>query len=103
MRSSTVVLGVTLLFMFFRRTKFKSVVVLLQFPDKYPTSAIIVELKSKTLPPRLLAKMTELCDQEVKKFLGKPQVGRPGTKQKLCIIFRNLNFLYSFGIKIKHQ
>lgn len=56
------------------RTKFKSVVVLLQFPDKYPTSAIIVELKSKTLPPRLLAKMTELCDQEVKKFLSKPQV-----------------------------
>jgi len=33
-----------------------------------------VELKSKTLPPRLLAKMTELCDQEAKKFLGKPQV-----------------------------
>lgn len=62
--------------LFFRRTKFKSVVVLLQFSDKYPTSAIIVELKSKTLPPRLLAKMTELCDQEAKKFLGKPQVGR---------------------------
>ncbi|KAL9984109.1 hypothetical protein ACROYT_G006369 [Oculina patagonica] len=56
------------------RTKFKSVVVLLQFSEKYPTSAIIVELKSKTLPPRLLAKMTELCDQEAKKFLGKPQV-----------------------------
>lgn len=54
---------------------------LLQFPDKYPTSAIIVELKSKTLPPRLLAKMTELCDQEAKKFPGKPQVGRPGTKK----------------------
>lgn len=103
MRSSTVVLGVTLLFVFFRRTKFKSVVVLLQFPDKYPRSAIIVELKSKTLPPRLLAKMTELCDQEVKKFLSKPQVGIPGTKQKLCIIFCDLNFLYSFGIKIKHQ
>ncbi|KAJ7392312.1 hypothetical protein OS493_011969, partial [Desmophyllum pertusum] len=56
------------------RTKFKSVVVLLQFSEKYPTSTIIVELKSKTLPPRLLAKMTELCDQEAKKFLGKPQV-----------------------------
>ena len=47
---------------------------MLQFSEKYPTSAIIVELKSKTLPPRLLAKMTELCDQEAKKFLGKPQV-----------------------------
>ena len=57
-----------------RRTKFKNVVVLLQFPEKYPTAAIIVELKSKTLPPRLLAKMTELCDQEAKKMLGKPQV-----------------------------
>lgn len=48
---------------------------MLQFPEKYPTTAIIVELKSKTLPPRLLAKMTELCDQEAKTFLGKPQVG----------------------------
>ena len=48
---------------------------LLQFSEKYPTSAIVVELKSKTLPPRLLVKVTELCDQEAKKLLGKPQVG----------------------------
>ena len=67
-------------FLLFRRTKFKSIVVMLQFPGKYPTSAIIVELKSKTLSPRLLAKMTELCDQEAKKYLGKPQVGGPETK-----------------------
>ena len=51
---------------------------LLQFSEEYPTSAIIVELKSKTLPPRLLTKVTELCDQEAKKLLGKPQVGSVG-------------------------
>lgn len=51
---------------------------LLQFSEKYPTSAIVIELKSKTLPPRLLVKMTELCDQEAKKLLGKPQVGLVG-------------------------
>ena len=57
-----------------RRTKFKNVIVLLQFPEQYPYNGILVELKSKTLPPRLLSKMMELCDQEAKKFLGKPQV-----------------------------
>lgn len=51
---------------------------LLQFSENYPTSAIVVELKSKTLPPRLLVKVTELCDQEAKKLLGKPQVGLVG-------------------------
>lgn len=56
------------------RTKFKNVIVLLQFPEQYPNNGILVELKSKTLPPRLLSKMMELCDQEAKKFLGKPQV-----------------------------
>ncbi|XP_068745402.1 uncharacterized protein [Montipora capricornis] len=56
------------------RTKFKSVVAVLQFPEKYPTSAVIVEIKSKTLSPRLLIKLTELCDQEAKKLLGRQQV-----------------------------
>ncbi|KAK2573035.1 hypothetical protein P5673_002065 [Acropora cervicornis] len=56
------------------RTKFKSVIVLLQFPEKYPADAIVVELKSKTIPPSLLVKMTRLCDQEAKTLAGKSQV-----------------------------
>ena len=58
----------------YRRTKFKNVIVLLQFPDNYPSAAILLELKSKTLPPSLLSKLTELFDQEIKKFLEKKQV-----------------------------
>ena len=52
-------------------------------------SAIIVELKSKTLPPRLLSKMTELCDQEAKKLLGKPQVGRV-----VMVLLQGCNLLF---------
>ena len=47
---------------------------LLQFPEKYPADAIVVELKSKTIPPSLLVKMTRLCDQEAKTLAGKSQV-----------------------------
>ena len=59
---------------FFRRTKFKTLRVLLQFSDNYPEGPILLELKSKTLPPALLAKLTEICDQEIKKFVGRRQV-----------------------------
>ena len=68
-----------------RRTKFKNVIVLLQFPEQYPYNGILVELKSKTLPPRLLSKMMELCDQEAKKFLGKPQVSGVVSSQHLVL------------------
>ena len=68
-----------------RRTKFKNVIVLLQFPEQYPNNGILVELKSKTLPPRLLSKMMELCDQEAKKFLGKPQVSGVVSSQHLVL------------------
>ena len=67
---------------------------LLQFSEKYPTSAIIVELKSKTLPPRLLAKMTELCDQEAKKLLGKPQVGIAGGYSPVRIYYSILMHVF---------
>ena len=52
---------------------------LLQFPEKYPADVIVVELKSKTIPPSLLVKMTRLCDQEAKTLAGKSQVSNGST------------------------
>ena len=46
----------------------------LQFSQGYPQSAILVELKSKTLSEKLLNKLVDICDQEMKKYIGKQQV-----------------------------
>ena len=46
----------------------------LQFPKDYPQSGILVELKSKTLSEKLLNKLVDICDQEMKKYIGKQQV-----------------------------
>ena len=46
----------------------------LMFPADYPAAPILVELKSRTLAPRLLAGLTRLAEQEAGKHLGKPQV-----------------------------
>ncbi|XP_032237726.2 uncharacterized protein LOC116618309 [Nematostella vectensis] len=56
------------------KTKYKTLTVQLQFTDGYPNTAILTELKSSILPPRLLSKLTELCDSEMKKHVGKQQV-----------------------------
>ena len=47
------------------RTPQKSLGVCLQFPPEgYPTTPIILELKSKTLDDKLLDGLTRVCDQE---------------------------------------
>lgn len=46
----------------------------LQFPKDYPQSGILVELKSKTLSEKLLNKLVDICDQEMKKYSGQQQV-----------------------------
>ncbi|PSN38747.1 hypothetical protein C0J52_16952 [Blattella germanica] len=57
-----------------RRTAFKHIIACMQFPSEYPHSPLLVELKSKTLSDRLLDGLTNICEQESKKILGKPQV-----------------------------
>lgn len=57
-----------------KRTDFKKVIVCIQFPDNYPTESLLIELKSKTLSDKLLQGLTNVCEQEIKKSLGKPQV-----------------------------
>jgi len=55
------------------RTPFKKLVCCMMFPTQYPDSPILVELKSKTLAPKLLAGLTAVLEQECKKQLGRPQ------------------------------
>lgn len=57
-----------------KRTKFKTVVVCIQFPSDYPNTPLLLELKSKTLADKLLAGLTNVCEDELKKLLGQPQV-----------------------------
>lgn len=57
-----------------RQTQFKRIIICIQFPMEYPTTPLLLELKSKTLSVILLNKLTEACEQEIKKSLGKPQV-----------------------------
>ncbi|XP_021913994.1 uncharacterized protein LOC110827050 [Zootermopsis nevadensis] len=56
-----------------RRTAFKHIVACIQFPSDYPRSPLLIELKSKTLSDKLLDGLTNVCEQEAKKILGKPQ------------------------------
>lgn len=60
--------------LFFRRTSFKQLVICAQFPEDYPKSPLLLELKSKTISVKLLEKLATVCEQEAKKYLGKPQV-----------------------------
>lgn len=57
-----------------KKTANKCIVVCLQFPEDYPCSCVLLELKSKTLSDKLLNKLTEACEQDLKKQLGKPQI-----------------------------
>lgn len=57
-----------------QRTKYKQIVVCFQFPDKYPTEHILVELKSKFIAEKLLEGLTKLAHEEAKKHLGRPQI-----------------------------
>lgn len=57
-----------------KRTDHKALVACIQFPVEYPNGPLLLELKSKTLSDKLLQRLTEVCEAELKKSLGKPQV-----------------------------
>ena len=52
----------------------KRIIVCIQFPKDYPGTALLIELKSKTLAPKFLEKLQDICDKECKTILGKEQV-----------------------------
>lgn len=57
-----------------KRTEFKTIIACIQFPEDYPTTPLLLELKSKTLSEKLLQRLTQACEAEAKKLLGKPQI-----------------------------
>ncbi|CAH1159441.1 unnamed protein product [Phaedon cochleariae] len=57
-----------------KKTEFKKIVLCSQFSKDYPKTPLLIELKSKTLSEKLLQGLTNVCEQEIKKYLGKPQV-----------------------------
>lgn len=57
-----------------KRTHFKALIVCIQFTETYPSTPLLIELKSKTLSEKLLQGLTNVCEQEAKKYLGKAQV-----------------------------
>ncbi|CAK9823578.1 hypothetical protein ANTRET_LOCUS1889 [Anthophora retusa] len=56
------------------KTKFKTIIVCIQFSEDYPRTPLLIELKSKTLSVKLLDGLTEVCEKECKKLQGKAQV-----------------------------
>ncbi|KAF5308254.1 hypothetical protein FQR65_LT06247 [Abscondita terminalis] len=57
-----------------RKTQFKIIIACIQFPENYPNSPLLIELKSKTLSDKLLQGLTNVCENEAKKFIGNRQV-----------------------------
>lgn len=55
-------------------TPHKKIIVCIQFPEIYPQGILLIELKSKTLSDKLLQGLTNVCETEAKKLLGKPQI-----------------------------
>lgn len=45
----------------------------MQFPANYPQEPIVIELKSKTLTEKVCDKITKICEEEAKKWLGQKQ------------------------------
>ena len=53
----------------------------MQFPEVYPQSCLIVEMKSKTIPGKFLQKLVGVCDKELNRHAGNKQVrGGTGTE-----------------------
>ena len=44
------------------------------FPPRYPAVPLLVELKSDTLPEKLLQRLVRSCEAEAKKLVGSPQL-----------------------------
>ncbi|ELU12714.1 hypothetical protein CAPTEDRAFT_208488 [Capitella teleta] len=55
------------------RTERKNIVACFQFPEGYPRTPILLELKSKHLSYKLLDGLTRVCEEEAKKMIGQQQ------------------------------
>lgn len=58
----------------YKKTDYKQLNVILQFPDNYPAEPAVIQLTSKTLAEKLLSGLVKMCDEEAKKLLGQRQI-----------------------------
>ena len=58
----------------FRKTDHKQLRLLIMFPDTYPQTPLIVEVKSKFIPVRVMSVIEKTCEAEAKKLQGQFQV-----------------------------
>ncbi|KAG4077926.1 hypothetical protein HA402_013426 [Bradysia odoriphaga] len=75
-------------------TDYKKLSVCFRYPEKYPDNSILIELKSKTLSPKLLQCLTTMGDLKAKEYLGKPQIIHVTsflatylTENSLCVVY----------------
>ena len=59
------------IFLHYRKTNFKKLAICLTFPSNYPSTHILVELKSKTLSEKLLYGLQGLAEKDAKQYIGK--------------------------------
>ena len=57
-----------------RKTDHKQLRLLIMFPDEYPKNSLMVEVKSKSLPERVMTLIENIAEKEAKKLLGQFQV-----------------------------
>ncbi|CAH1798516.1 unnamed protein product [Owenia fusiformis] len=56
------------------KTAHKNLAICWIFPNDYPNSPIVTELKSKVFSTKLLDGLTKMCDAEAKKHIGRQQI-----------------------------
>jgi len=56
------------------RTKHKQCVCQFQFPRNYPDEGILLEIKSKVYPVKVLNAMLKITEEEITKFVGRHQI-----------------------------
>lgn len=57
-----------------KQTESRQITVCIRFPSNYPSSHLLVELKSVTISGKLLTGLTTLAEQKANECIGKPQV-----------------------------
>lgn len=65
-----------------RKTEHKQLRLLIMFPEDYPKKALMVEVKSKSLPERVMTVIENIAEKEAKKLLGQFQVSH------ICCVVR---------------
>lgn len=63
-----------ILYLLWRKTKYKKLTVSIQFPDDYPNSLLFVELKSKVISQPTLQQIMKSCQNHLNYYLGSKQV-----------------------------